>query len=268
MMNNMKAKILFLLFWIIFLSLSAFSYAQEEDIFCSDGICDSLIGESTETRPQDCGGKCTEVWTRTIWSECMNGQQTRTRTDQNNCGTELNKPAETRSYILAQADDAKLREEVLAAIWSARQEINKAREEGKNVSSAEEKLMEANRAFDQTDYTSAKDFANQALELAKTAPLIEEKREFSWMVLAGGVAIICIIMMIIFKRRQKTAPAEAVVEKKPAISEELLAQLLDYARKSLSAGYTPEQIKKLLLDAGWSKDVSDYVINKVVRERK
>ena len=40
---------------------------------------------------------CTENWTCTAWSTCSGGTQTRTCTDQNNCGTEINKPAESRS---------------------------------------------------------------------------------------------------------------------------------------------------------------------------
>ncbi len=42
-------------------------------------------------------GECTEDWTCTSWSTCnSNSQQTRTCTDNNKCGTEEYKPAETR----------------------------------------------------------------------------------------------------------------------------------------------------------------------------
>lgn len=40
---------------------------------------------------------CTEDWTCTAWSACSGGVQTRTCTDLNSCGTEVNKPAESRS---------------------------------------------------------------------------------------------------------------------------------------------------------------------------
>jgi len=37
--------------------------------------------------------KCTESWTCTDWSTCTNNQQTRTCSDTNACGTEVNKPS-------------------------------------------------------------------------------------------------------------------------------------------------------------------------------
>ncbi|MFH1257040.1 MAG: fibronectin type III domain-containing protein [Candidatus Diapherotrites archaeon] len=40
---------------------------------------------------------CTENWSCTAWSECTNNQQARTCTDANDCGTTVNKPAETQS---------------------------------------------------------------------------------------------------------------------------------------------------------------------------
>jgi len=40
---------------------------------------------------------CTESWECTSWSSCTSGEQTRTCTDNNNCGTTSTKPAETQS---------------------------------------------------------------------------------------------------------------------------------------------------------------------------
>ena len=40
---------------------------------------------------------CVENWSCTEWSECINGTQTRTCTDLNNCGTTINKPPEVQS---------------------------------------------------------------------------------------------------------------------------------------------------------------------------
>lgn len=42
-------------------------------------------------------GTCTESWSCTVWSSCVGGVQTRTCTDANNCGTTVNKPAESQS---------------------------------------------------------------------------------------------------------------------------------------------------------------------------
>jgi len=39
---------------------------------------------------------CRERWTCTEWSECEDGFQTRNCTDENNCGTEIYKPQETK----------------------------------------------------------------------------------------------------------------------------------------------------------------------------
>ncbi len=40
---------------------------------------------------------CYESWSCSDWSACQNGQQIRTCTDSNNCGTTKNKPTETQS---------------------------------------------------------------------------------------------------------------------------------------------------------------------------
>jgi len=40
---------------------------------------------------------CEEMWECSSWSACINGRQTRTCEDLNNCGTELLKPAESRA---------------------------------------------------------------------------------------------------------------------------------------------------------------------------
>ncbi|GEM_PF-1255438 len=42
---------------------------------------------------------CTPSWSCTAWSTCSNGQQTRTCTDSNNCGTTSGKPAESQSCL-------------------------------------------------------------------------------------------------------------------------------------------------------------------------
>lgn len=44
---------------------------------------------------------CTESWTCISWSSCVNGQQTRTCTDANNCGTTSSKPTITQSCTVA-----------------------------------------------------------------------------------------------------------------------------------------------------------------------
>jgi len=44
---------------------------------------------------------CIENWDCTDWSACVDGSQTRTCTDSNNCGTTINKPGESRSCTVS-----------------------------------------------------------------------------------------------------------------------------------------------------------------------
>jgi uncharacterized repeat protein (TIGR01451 family) len=46
---------------------------------------------------------CTEDWTCTDFAQCVNGKQTRTCSDKNNCGTSANKPAESKDCTIEAA---------------------------------------------------------------------------------------------------------------------------------------------------------------------
>lgn len=80
------------------LSCSNCTFDTSGCTFCGDGTCNG--NENNASCPADCGGTCTEIWSCTSWSPsicpCTN-QRTRTCTDANNCGTTVNKPAETQS---------------------------------------------------------------------------------------------------------------------------------------------------------------------------
>ena len=56
----------------------------------------SMSTENQEKEEEPTAQTCEERWVCTEWSACVNGVQTRTCTDQNNCGTEENKPLETQ----------------------------------------------------------------------------------------------------------------------------------------------------------------------------
>lgn len=54
--------------------------------------------ETTQDEPEESQEECVEDWSCTEWSECsQDGTQTRTCTDENDCGTTENKPPEEQS---------------------------------------------------------------------------------------------------------------------------------------------------------------------------
>ncbi len=59
---------------------------------CSEGACEEDIGGSNETN-----NSCTPDWQCNDWTDCVNGQQTRTCTDNNSCGVTTGKPVESQS---------------------------------------------------------------------------------------------------------------------------------------------------------------------------
>ncbi|MEA3229870.1 MAG: hypothetical protein U9P44_03065 [archaeon] len=69
---------------------------------CGDGICTYQLESCGKPYycPEDCekcdDEKCTEQWVCTEWSEPVDGLQSRTCTDSNNCGTVADRPAETQ----------------------------------------------------------------------------------------------------------------------------------------------------------------------------
>jgi len=83
---------------------SFFSITGEEEAappvgpVCGNNVCET--GEDYSNCPADCPVPCVEDWTCTDWSECVNNKQTRTCTDENNCGTTVNKPIEERACEL------------------------------------------------------------------------------------------------------------------------------------------------------------------------
>jgi len=107
--------------WANTTHFSIYGVYGEMSPYCGDGTCNA--GESCSSCHQDCGScpsgddtggsggggggggggfttsSCTENWTCASWSTCINGQQTRACTDQNECGTTKNKPNETQDCV-------------------------------------------------------------------------------------------------------------------------------------------------------------------------
>lgn len=55
--------------------------------------------------PSSCSLDCTESWSCTSWSSCINNQQTRTCTDSNSCGTTTNKPSLNQSCTIGECSE-------------------------------------------------------------------------------------------------------------------------------------------------------------------
>ena len=55
--------------------------------------------------PEEGPPLCTEDWTCTAWSDCVDGTQTRTCTDNNVCGTTINKPLESQACEVVCVED-------------------------------------------------------------------------------------------------------------------------------------------------------------------
>ncbi len=90
--------------------------------FCGDSVCSG--GEDCNSCSFDCGEcpppsgggppggytppSCTEEWICTEWSECVDGEQTRTCTDQSDCGTTSDKPDEMRGCVIEEEEPEKI----------------------------------------------------------------------------------------------------------------------------------------------------------------
>lgn len=72
---------------------------ENETIYWAVQTIDTGLAKSTWSTEQvlEITQSCTENWSYGTWSSCIGGQQTRTTTDLNNCGTEENKSATTQS---------------------------------------------------------------------------------------------------------------------------------------------------------------------------
>jgi hypothetical protein len=61
--------------------------------------------DDNQTGPGD-NGTCTEEWKCSRWGECVDGEQTRVCTDENNCGTEVNKPDTSKACKMGDGNES------------------------------------------------------------------------------------------------------------------------------------------------------------------
>lgn len=91
-------------------------FCQDSILICPDGFVSSCKNTCTEglcsTCKSNCIGHeivekqqnitCTENWSCSNWSDCLNGEQTRNCTDQNSCETQLKKPEVSQTCLVEQ----------------------------------------------------------------------------------------------------------------------------------------------------------------------
>jgi hypothetical protein len=84
---------------------------QSQTRTCTDSNhCGTNVGKPPETQacPTPPLPSCTESWTCTGYSSCVDGQKTRTCTDSNHCGTVADKPDQTSTCISSSTDNTTL----------------------------------------------------------------------------------------------------------------------------------------------------------------
>lgn len=80
------------LFTGLYFSTTVPDSSSESEENVSHTIDSSILTSNPTPNPT-----CTETWSCSGWSSCINGQQTRTCSDSNSCGTAINKPSITQS---------------------------------------------------------------------------------------------------------------------------------------------------------------------------
>ncbi len=217
---------------------------------------------------------CTENWDCGSWSSCYNGQQTRTCTDKNNCGTSVSKPGTLRtcaagssgtsdvSQILGQAPSTtsassiearleaiefKLR--ALDSLVMLEQRVNDAEAMARNVG-----------AFDQR--ISALESSVQALQ-NEMRRLPQQQMPFNAQELQDGIkwnTILSVSLSIFILLIICGYFASLIIQRKHEREESkrLLKQyLINYQKQ----GYRLETLKMHLKASGWSDDIINEVMN-------
>lgn len=219
---------------------------------------------------------CSENWDCGSWSSCYNGQQTRTCTDKNSCGTSVSKPATLRTcaaaggagtsevgQILGQAPSTtsassiearleaiefKLR--ALDSLVMLEQRVNDAEAMARNVG-----------AFDQR--ISSLESSVQALQ-NEIRRIPQQQMPFNAQELQDGIkwnTILSVSLSIFILLIICGYFASLIIQRKheKEESKRLLKQyLINYQKQ----GYRLETLKMHLKASGWSDDI----INEVVHE--
>ncbi len=198
--------------------------------------------------------KCLEKWVCGNWSSCVNGQQTRTCTDENNCGTTEEKPITLRNCVCEP--------EYVCGNWGECQQNNKQTRICRDVNCGEADRTETRSCtYVPQVITSSDEIYNQggAGDTEYEPEAVEDDEEGSsalfWMMIVLSILILGGgIWFTFYEIKISKSNLEKEKARKSPSSESLI-QLKDYAKKCMDEGFTKEQIKKRLLDEGWSKDM-------------
>jgi PGF-pre-PGF domain-containing protein len=136
------------------------------------------------------------------WAACANGQQTRTAFG---CGNETGYKCEQFTDEQACVDEATAR----AAIASAQAAVTTARQAGKNVTSAEALLAQAQDALTAGNYENSRSLSIQA-ESAATVALSLPVTGLPIEVIAAILVAIVVIVVVVLVLRRRKASAHAM----------------------------------------------------------
>ncbi len=214
---------------------------------CGNGVCEENEKVSC---PEDCQSQqeCVEYWVCTPWSECIGGKQTRYCVDNNKCGTEENKPPETKSCTEKSTSSS----------------ITQPSSEVPDGSQAENEEVITPTEGTMREYTNE---AQQTPEKNK-----EEKIDNSqvssnrYLILAVGLAatfLLLVATILLLGRKRNIGKKERTAGR---YSSENLASLDEWIRNALKRGYSFEEVEKALISSGWDEDLVKERIAKVRKE--
>lgn len=219
------------------------------------------------------GTTCVENWDCGSWSSCYNGQQTRTCTDKNNCGTSVSKPGTLRtcaatggtsdvSQILGQAPSTTTASSVearleaiefklraLDSLVTLEQRVNDAEAMARNVG-----------AFDQR--ISALESSVQALQ-NEMRRLPQQQSPFNAQELQDGIkwnTILSVSLSVFILLIICGYFASLIIQRKHE-REESKRLLKQYLTNYQKQGYRLETLKMHLKASGWSDDIINEVMS-------
>ncbi|MBD3354480.1 hypothetical protein GF361_00665 [Candidatus Woesearchaeota archaeon] len=197
--------------------------------------------------------KCLENWVCGNWSSCINGQQTRTCTDENSCGT-----TEDKLLTLRQCE---CEPNYVCGNWGKCQQNNKQTRTCRDMGCGEEDSTETRPCTYVPEVITSSDEIYRQGEERETGDkfVADEEGEggnaLFWIMIFLSIIILGGGIWFAFYEIKKSKSNLENEKKRKRPSSESLIQLRNYTKKCMDEGFTKEQIKKRLLEEGWSKEM-------------